>query len=150
MTSKRTKRPVDILLVEDNPDDVTLTQEALRESSLSHRLHVASDGIEALDYLHDLDHNRTPDLVLLDLNLPKKDGKQVLREIKADPQLRHIPVVVLTTSLADQDVQSAYDLHANCYVPKPVDFDEFVEVVRAIGNFWFGTVKLPDMERRTA
>lgn len=140
-------RPVDILLVEDNPDDVTLTQEALLESNLSHRLHVASDGIEALDFLRNLGEAEAPDLVLLDLNLPKMGGMQVLWEIKSDDQLKHIPVVVLTTSQADQDVQSAYDLHANCYVTKPVDFDEFVEVVRAIGNFWFGTVKLPHMER---
>ncbi len=146
MTTMHMNRPVDILLVEDNPDDVTLTKEALRESNLSFRLHIASDGIEALDYLHDLSETPAPDLILLDLNLPKKDGKQVLQDIKADKRLRHIPVVVLTTSQAEQDVQSAYDLHANCYVSKPVDFDEFIEVVRAIGNFWFGTVKLPHSE----
>src|SRR4051794_13681221 len=126
--------PIEILLVKDNPGDVELTREALRDSKVHMRLSVASDGIEALAFLRcegafaGAPH---PDLILLDLNLPKKDGRAVLAEIKQDPVLRHIPVVILTSSQAEQDILKAYDLHANCYVTKPVDFDQFITIVRS-------------------
>jgi len=139
-------RPVEILLVEDNPGDVRLTREALREGKVRNNLYVVSDGVEALEFLRrqgqHIDAAR-PDLILLDLNLPRKDGREVLQDIKSDPALRHIPVVVLTSSQADQDIIRAYDLHANCYVTKPVDFEQFIHVVRTIENFWFSIVKLP-------
>jgi len=139
-------RPVEILLVEDNPGDVRLTREALREAKVRNNLSVAPDGVEALAYLRKegqyADAVR-PDLILLDLNLPRKDGREVLEEVKADPALRHIPVVVLTSSQAEQDILRAYDLHANCYVTKPVDLDQFITVVRSIEDFWFTIVKLP-------
>ncbi len=137
---------IEILLVEDNPGDVRLTQEVLRDGKLHNNLHVAEDGIEALEFLRRVgsyaDAPR-PDLVLLDLNLPKKDGREVLAEIKADSNLKRIPVVVLTTSKAEEDVFKAYDLHANCYITKPVDLDQFITVVRSIEEFWFTIVKLP-------
>ncbi len=140
-------RPVRILLVEDNRADVRLTQEALRESTVPSELHVARDGEEALQFLRReasyADRPR-PDLVLLDLNMPKKDGREVLAEVKGDPDLRRIPVVVLTTSTARRDIETSYDLHANSYVAKPLDFDAFSTVVRAIEDFWFsGVVRLP-------
>jgi len=139
-------RPVEILLVEDNPGDVRLAQEALHDAKMSNNLNVVSDGVEALAYLRRegryADATR-PDLVLLDLNLPKKDGREVLQEVKEDPELRTIPVVVLTTSDAEADVIRSYELHANAYVRKPVDFDAFIEVVRTIEEFWFTVVKLP-------
>jgi len=139
-------RPVEILLVEDNPGDVRLTREALREAKVRNNLSVAPDGVEALAYLRKegqyADAVR-PDLILLDLNLPRKDGREVLEEVKADPALRHIPVVVLTSSQAEQDILRAYDLHANCYVTKPVDLDQFITVVKSIEDFWFTIVKLP-------
>ncbi|HJV04255.1 MAG TPA: response regulator [Actinomycetota bacterium] len=139
-------RPVEILLVEDNPGDVRLAEEALRDAKMSNNLNVASDGVEALAYLRREGRHINaprPDLVLLDLNLPKKDGREVLGEVKLDPDLRTIPVVVLTTSDADADVVRSYQLHANAYVRKPVDFDAFIEVVRSIEDFWFSVVKLP-------
>jgi two-component system, chemotaxis family, response regulator Rcp1 len=139
-------RPVEILLVEDNPGDVRLTREALREGKVRNNLAVASDGVEAIAYLRkEGEHAEAvrPDLILLDLNLPRKDGREVLAEIKADPALRHIPVVVLTSSQADEDIVRAYGLHANCYVTKPVDLDQFIRVVEAIEDFWFTIVKLP-------
>ena len=139
-------RPVEILLVEDNPGDVRLTREALREGKVRNNLHVASDGVEALAFLRKEGPYAAavrPDLILLDLNLPRKDGREVLKEIKADPALRHIPVVVLTSSQAEEDIVRAYDLHANCYVTKPVDLDQFIRVVEAIEDFWFTIVKLP-------
>lgn len=137
---------IKILLIEDNPGDVRLTREALYEGKVLNRLSVANDGVEALDFLFrrgkHVDAPR-PDLVLLDLNLPKKDGREVLAEIKADENLKRIPVVVLTTSQADEDVGRTYDLHANCYIAKPVDFDRFIQVVRSIDSFWLTVVKLP-------
>ena len=139
-------RPVEILLVEDNPGDVRLAEEALRDAKMSNNLNVASDGVEALAYLRREGRHINaprPDLVLLDLNLPKKDGREVLGEVKLDPDLRTIPIVVLTTSDADADVVRSYQLHANAYVRKPVDFDAFIEVVRSIEDFWFSVVKLP-------
>ncbi|HEX9996634.1 MAG TPA: response regulator [Abditibacterium sp.] len=139
-------RPVDILLVEDSPTDVLLAKEALGQAQVINNLHVVSDGIEAMQYLRrqaPFDDAVRPDLVLLDLNLPRKDGREVLAEIKADIDLRTIPVVVLTTSKAEEDISRAYGLHANCYVAKPVDFERFSEVVRAIENFWFTVVSLP-------
>jgi CheY-like chemotaxis protein len=135
-----------ILLVEDNPADVRLTREALRDSTFPHELAVASDGLEAMAILRRLgaysDASR-PDLVLLDLNLPKKDGRAVLAEIKADAGLKTIPVVVLTTSQAEQDVLGSYGHYANSYITKPVDLDQFLAVVRSLENFWFGTATLP-------
>jgi two-component system, chemotaxis family, response regulator Rcp1 len=139
-------RPVEILLVEDNPGDVRLTREALREGKVRNNLAVASDGIEAIAYLRKEGEHAgavRPDLILLDLNLPRKDGREVLAEIKADPALRNIPVVVLTSSQAEEDIVRAYDLHANCYVTKPVDLDQFIRVVESIEDFWFTIVKLP-------
>jgi CheY-like chemotaxis protein len=135
-----------ILLVEDNRGDVRLTRETLRELGLEDALHVARDGVEAMDYLARrgayADALR-PGLILLDLNLPRKDGRAVLRELKEDSDLRRIPVVVLTTSHADEDVRNAYDLHANCYVTKPIELDEFLGALRAIVRFWLQTVRLP-------
>lgn len=141
-------RPVEILLVEDNPGDVRLTEEALRECGIAHRLSVASDGVEALAFLRGAGKHAAapvPDIILLDLNLPKKDGREVLMEIKSDPVLRRIPVVVLTTSSAADDILRAYDLHVNCYITKPVDMDRFVEVMKAIDSFWFKVVRLPSV-----
>jgi CheY-like chemotaxis protein len=142
----RAARPVQILLVEDNPGDVRLTIEALREARVANQLSVAVDGHEALAFLRRegryADAPR-PDLILLDLNLPKKDGREVLAEIKADPALRRIPVVVLTTSEAEQDIVRSYDLHANCYITKPVDLEAFIQVVRSIEGFWLAIVRLP-------
>jgi two-component system, chemotaxis family, response regulator Rcp1 len=146
MSNPLSSRPVEILLVEDNPGDVRLTREALRESKVHNNLHVATDGIEALSFLKKENKHTDavrPDLILLDLNLPKKDGREVLQEIKSDPSLRQIPVVVLTSSQAEQDILSAYELHANCYVTKPVDFEQFIRVVKSIEDFWFTIVKLP-------
>jgi chemotaxis family two-component system response regulator Rcp1 len=146
MMSLDTAPAVEILLVEDNPGDVRLTREALREGKVHHSLHVAVDGVAALAYLHrEGEHagSPRPDLILLDLNIPKKDGRQVLKEIKVDPALSRIPVVVLTTSQAEEDVARTYDLHANCYINKPVDFDQFMRVVKAIEDFWFSVVRLP-------
>jgi CheY-like chemotaxis protein len=138
---------IDILLVEDNPGDVRLTREALLEGKVLNQLHVVGDGVEALDYL--LRRGRyaeatRPDLVLLDLNLPKKDGREVLAQIKADDDLKRIPVVVLTTSQAEEDIFKSYDLHANCYIAKPVDFENFIQVVRSIDTFWLTVVRLPE------
>jgi two-component system, chemotaxis family, response regulator Rcp1 len=142
-------RRMEILLVEDNPGDVRLTREALRECGVQNHLSVAGDGVEALAYLrregafHDA---ARPDVILLDLNLPRKDGREVLLEIKQDPELMSIPVVVLSSSQADDDIAGAYRLHANCYVTKPMDLDRFVSVVRSIENFWFLIAKLPGKE----
>ncbi len=139
--------PVDILLVEDNPGDVRLTIEVLRDGKVSNRLNVAPDGVEAMNYLRRRGGHskaRRPDLVLLDLNLPRKDGREVLAEIKTDPMLKRIPVVVLTTSSAEKDVVRSYDLQANCYITKPVDYAQFVNAVRQIQDFWLKLVKLPE------
>ena len=138
---------IEVLLVEDDPGDVLMTREAFEQHKLRNTLHVVSDGVEALSFLRQegeyADVPR-PDLVLLDLNLPRKDGREVLAEIKADPQLRRTPVVVLTTSEAEEDVLRSYDLHANAYVTKPVDFDRFIDVVRRIDSFFVTVVKLPN------
>jgi two-component system, chemotaxis family, response regulator Rcp1 len=138
--------PIDILLVEDNPGDVRLTIEALKEGKVRNRLSVVCDGVEALAFLHQegkyADAPR-PDVILLDLNLPKKDGRAVLAEIKEDERLKRIPVVVLTTSSSEQDILRTYDLHANCYITKPVDLEQFIEVVKGIEEFWLTVVKLP-------
>lgn len=139
-------KPIEVLLVEDNPGDVRLTQEALKNGKVINHLSVVSDGVEATDFLFrrgKFDQAPRPDLILLDLNLPRKNGREVLKEIKDDPDLRRIPVMVLTTSSAEQDLQKAYNLHANCYVTKPVDLDQFLAVVRSIENFWFKIVTLP-------
>ena len=137
---------IEILMVEDNPGDVRLTKEALAEYKIRNQLHVVEDGVEALKFLkregeyHDAP---TPDLIFLDLNLPKKDGREVLEEIKADPQLKRLPVIVLTSSSAEEDILRSYDLHANAYVTKPVRLQEFVDAVRAIEDFWLSVVKFP-------
>ena len=138
--------PVEILLVEDNPGDVRLTIEGLKEGKVKNNLHVVGDGVEALAFLRKEGKYGDavyPDLILLDWNLPKKNGREVLTEIKEDEVLRHIPVVVLTTSKAEQDILKAYSLHANCYITKPVDLDQFIAVVESIEDFWFTIVKLP-------
>ena len=138
--------PIEILLVEDNPGDVELTREALHDSKVHMRLSVVNDGVEALAFLRrerEYAEAPRPDLILLDLNLPKKDGRGVLAEVKQDPALQHIPVVVLTSSEAEQDIVRAYELRANAYVTKPVDLDQFVKIVRSIEQFWFTVVKLP-------
>jgi CheY-like chemotaxis protein len=140
-------RPIEILLVEDSPGDVRLAVEALKEAKVHNRLSVAEDGVEAMDFLlrkGKYAQAKRPDLILLDLNLPRKDGREVLKEIKADSDLRRIPVVVLTTSSADEDIIKSYDCHANCYITKPVDFQKFMAVVKSIESFWLTVVKLPD------
>jgi CheY-like chemotaxis protein len=139
-------KPITILMAEDNSTDVMLTKEALAHAKVLNSLHVVEDGIEALDFLHRRGKHAKaphPDLILLDLNMPRKNGQEVLAEIKADDRLKQIPVVILTTSKAEEDVVKAYGLHANCYVIKPVDFDVFAEVVRSIQQFWFTVVTLP-------
>ncbi|MBW4641524.1 MAG: response regulator [Goleter apudmare HA4340-LM2] len=138
--------PIEVLLVEDNPGDALLTRIALEDSKISIHLNVVEDGVEAMAFLRKQEkyaYAAHPDIVLLDLNLPKKDGREVLAEIKADQTLKRIPVVVLTTSQSEEDVLKAYNLSANCYITKPVDFDQFVKIVRSIENFWFAIVKLP-------
>lgn len=141
---------IEILLVEDNPGDVRLAKEGLKECKLHNTLHVVGDGAEAMDFLHRkgkyADAVR-PDLILLDLNLPKKHGQEVLAEIKNDENLKRIPVVILTTSKAEEDIFKTYELHANCYVTKPVDLDQFIKIVKSIHNFWFEIVRLPSEEK---
>ena len=143
-------RPIEILLVEDNEGDVRLTREALNEAKVRNNLAVVRDGQEALDYLRRPGPEGMkpprPDLILLDLNLPKKDGREVLAELKTDPNLRRLPVVVLTTSSAEKDILESYDLHANCYITKPVDLDQFINVVTHIEDFWLTIVKLPNQD----
>ncbi len=143
-------RPVQILLVEDNSGDVRLTIEALKEAKVLNKLMVVKDGVEALSLLRQegqYTHVAPPDLILLDLNLPKKDGREVLAEIKNDDKLKHIPVVILTTSRDEQDVLKSYNLHANCYISKPVELDQFIRVVKSIEDFWLGIVVLPKSEK---
>ncbi|WP_442947726.1 response regulator [Nostoc sp.] len=138
--------PIEVLLVEDNPGDAQLTRIALEDSKISIHLNVVEDGVEAMAFLRKQDKYvkaAHPDIVLLDLNLPRKDGREVLAEIKGDENLKRIPVVVLTTSQAEEDILKAYNLCANCYITKPVDFDQFVKIVQSIENFWFAIVKLP-------
>jgi CheY-like chemotaxis protein len=143
--------PIEVLLVEDDPGDVLLIREAFEDNKVANRLHVVADGVEALDFMRQTGEHADaprPDLVLLDLNLPRKDGREVLAEVKNDEALRTIPVVVLTTSQAEEDVLRSYDLHANAYVTKPVDFDRFIGVVRQIDQFFVSVVKLPTSGKR--
>ncbi len=138
--------PIEVLLVEDNPGDAQLTRIALEDSKISVNLNVVEDGVEAMEFLRKQGNYANaphPDIVLLDLNLPRKDGREVLAEIKADQNFRRIPVVVLTTSQSEEDILKAYNLSANCFITKPVDFDQFVKIVQSIENFWFAIVKLP-------
>ena len=146
MTDTLNPRIIDILLVEDSPADVLITREALTEAKLLNTIHVVENGVEALEFLRKTGqyaNARRPDLILLDLNLPRKNGREVLAEIKADEQLKAIPVVVLTTSSAEEDILKSYNLHANCYVVKPVEFASFVKAVQSIRQFWFTIVTLP-------
>lgn len=139
-------QPIEILLVEDNPGDVRLTKEVLTDGKVHNNLRVVDDGVQALAFLKKQPPYAdapSPDLILLDLNLPKKDGREVLQEIKLNEQLRRIPVVVLTTSQAEADIMRVYDLHANCYIVKPIDLDQFIRVVKSIEEFWLTIVKLP-------
>jgi CheY-like chemotaxis protein len=141
---------IEILLVDDDPGDVRLTVEALKQTKMHTNLSFARDGIEALAFLRrqgKFSDAPCPDIILLDLNMPRKDGREVLSEIKQDPDLRHIPVVVLTTSSDEEDIMRSYHLHANCYVTKPVDLQQFMKVVSSIENFWFTVVKLPSCPR---
>ena len=150
MNSQTTGRPIEILLVEDNPGDVRLIVEALRDGEVQNKLHIAKDGIEATAFLHkegEYADALYPDLILLDLNLPKMDGPEVLAEIKEDPALKHIPVVILSSSQEGEDIVKAYNLHANCYVTKPIDLVQFIMVVKSISDFWLTIVKLPTEER---
>jgi chemotaxis family two-component system response regulator Rcp1 len=145
-TSRMNFRPIDILLVEDNPGDVRLTKEALLEGRVLNRVYVASDGVEALAFLRregQHAHAPRPDIILLDLDLPRMDGREFLVIIKGDPMLQRIPVVILTASQTEQDILRSYDLYANCYVCKPMDLDRFITVVKSVENFWFSIVKLP-------
>lgn len=147
MTDSTRGSPVEILLVEDNPGDVRLTKEALKEGKVYSNLHWAKDGVEALEFLRRQGKFAgvpRPDIILLDLNLPKKDGREVLSEIKNDDDLKRIPVVILTTSKAEEDVLRSYELHANCYVTKPVDLEKFIVVVQSIDKFWLTVVTLPN------
>ncbi len=146
MSEPTSIKPVDILLVEDNPGDVRLTREALKEGKVLNTLSVVADGVEALAFLRREERYATaarPDLILLDLNLPRMDGRELLAVIKADAELRRIPVVILTTSAAEQDILKSYNLHANCYITKPVDLEQFIAVVRSVEDFWFTIVRLP-------
>ncbi|PTB18937.1 response regulator [Trinickia symbiotica] len=146
MPSEVTDSLIPILLVEDSPTDVMMTREALEYYKVRNPLHVVEDGVAAMEYLRREGKHRDaprPGLVMLDLNLPRKSGREVLEELKEDPELRSIPVVVLSTSKSEEDVAKSYVLHANCYITKPVDFSSFVEVVRSINDFWFGVVTLP-------
>lgn len=139
-------RPIDLLLVEDNPGDIRLTQEAFKTGRFAVRLNIALDGVEAVDFLHrrgKFENAPRPELILLDLNLPRKNGREVLSEIKADPDLKRIPVLVITTSRAEQDVSNAYGLNANCYITKPLAFDDFIKVVHSIEDFWLTKATLP-------
>ena len=148
---EKDSRPIEILLVEDNSADVRLTIEAMREGKILNHLTVASDGEEAMAILRGegkFQGYPAPDVILLDLNLPKKDGREVLAEIKSDAHLRRIPVVILTTSRAEEDVVRTYNLHANCYISKPVDLEQFIRVVRSIRDFWFEVVSLPPTTTR--
>jgi chemotaxis family two-component system response regulator Rcp1 len=147
MDTLRGARPIEIMLVEDNPADVRLTRETLKEGKVRNNLHLASDGVEALAWLRregKYAHAVRPDMILLDLNLPKKDGRAVLAEIKSDPDLARIPVIVLTISQSEQDILEAYERRANCFISKPINLDEFIKVIRSIEDFWLTIVKLPE------
>jgi CheY-like chemotaxis protein len=146
MNELTNSRPINILLVEDSPGDVRLTQEALKEGKVSNQVHVARDGVEAMEFLRrqgKFADKPRPDLILLDLNMPKKDGREVLAELKADVSLRTIPVVVLTTSSAEEDILRSYGLHANCCSTKPVDMDQFIVAIKSLEDFWLTVVRLP-------
>lgn len=141
-------KPAEILLVEDNPADVRLTMEVLKDAKLCNNISVVNDGVQALDFLYrrgEYGSAARPDIILLDLNLPRLDGREVLERVKSDDSLKYIPVVVLTTSSAEQDILKSYALHANCYITKPVDLEQFTKVVTTIEEFWFSIVKLPGM-----
>ena len=143
--------PIDILLVEDNPGDARLAVEALKESKLKNNMFVVNDGEEAMDFLRKngkYEKVPRPDLILLDLNLPKKDGREVLEEIKTDPDLKRIPVVILTISKAEEDILTSYNLHANCFITKPIDLHQFMKVVKSIEDFWLTIVKLPIIDKK--
>ena len=151
METKAAIRPIDILLVEDNPGDIDLAREALELNKLYNSLYVVQDGVAAMDFLRKTGkYNKSPrpDLIILDLNLPKKDGRQVLAEIKEDEDLKRIPVVVLTSSQAEEDILKTYNLHANCYITKPIDFHQFLHVVQSIEDFWLSIVVLPNGEKK--
>jgi chemotaxis family two-component system response regulator Rcp1 len=146
MQSADIGKPINLLIVEDNPGDVRLIREALREGRVRNKIYSVADGEEAMAYLYKQDNFSEaprPDLILLDLNLPRKDGREVLAEIKSDKDLNSIPVVILTSSEAEKDILKAYDLNANCFITKPVELDQFLSVVRSIENFWLSVVKLP-------
>lgn len=141
-----TLNTIDILIVEDNKGDARLIKEVLNENKLFNSLYFVNDGVEAMEFLHatgKYEEAPKPDLIILDLNLPRKDGREVLSEIKSDPHLKHIPVVIMTISQAEEDILKSYNLHANCYVTKPIDLNQFIKVVKSIENFWFSVVKLP-------
>ena len=149
-TIGRDAMPIEVLLVEDSPGDVRLTREAFKDAKVHINLHVASDGAEAMAFLgREGEHANAPrpDLILLDLNLPKKDGREVLAELKESPVLKSIPVVILTTSTSETDIEGSYQHHANCYITKPVDLEGFLKVVRSIDSFWLSVVKLPRKTR---
>ncbi|MFA5881879.1 MAG: response regulator [Eubacteriales bacterium] len=149
MTGETQLNPVEILMVEDNPGDVRLAREALKEAKVHNVLNVVEDGVEAMAFLRREGRYAgapSPDIILLDLNMPKKSGREVLAEVKADKKLKHIPIVVLTISKAEEDILKSYNLHANCYIIKPVDFNQFIHVVKSIEDFWFTIVKLPSGE----
>jgi len=146
MATQQYGKPIEILLVEDSPGDTRLAVEALKESKIRNTLHVVEDGVKAMDFLYKkgkYSNSPRPDLILLDLNLPRKDGREVLTEIKSDPDLKRIPVVILTISKAEEDVLKSYNLHANCFITKPLDLNQFVKVVKSIEDFWLTIVKLP-------
>jgi len=146
MEGAKVERPIEILLVEDNPGDVRLTREIFKAARIRNLIHTVEDGVEAMEYLRNQGKYADaakPDLILLDLNLPRKDGREVLAEIKTDDKLKRIPVVVLTISKAEEDILKTYRLHANCYITKPVDLDQFIKVVASIEDFWLSVVKLP-------
>jgi len=146
MNTDTTTHPVEILLAEDNPGDVRLTQEALKDAKVHNRLHVVTDGVEAMAFLRregDYAGVPRPDLILLDLNMPRMDGREVLKQLKSDEDFRRIPVVIITSSQAEEDILKAYDLQANCYVTKPVDLEQFMKVIKSVEEFWLTVVKLP-------
>jgi len=146
MSMEKMREPIEVLLVEDNLADVRLAREAFQNNQVSVRLNVVGDGVEAMAFLYrkgNYENAPRPDLILLDLNLPRKDGREVLEEVKGDGGLKRIPIVILTTSTAEKDILRTYDSHANCFITKPVDFDQFLTVVKTIENFWLNVVKLP-------
>lgn len=137
---------IDILVVEDNPGDARLIKEVLNDNKVFSSLYIVNDGVEAMNFLHNEGKYKKvpkPDLIILDLNLPRKDGREVLAEIKADNKLKHIPIVIMTISQAEEDILKSYNLHANCYITKPIDLNQFIKVVKSIEDFWFSIVKLP-------